>query len=80
MVLFDNSLEWKTLLVSVSLKELPTLATQVEKSLQEQIGDDPKELKKWSKINIMSSQIISSTYQPSKDTTIVDLLVVVNRV
>ncbi len=78
MIMYKGYQQWKTLLVSISLKELDMLPGQVEKVLHSQIGSNPKELKLWKNIDIIDTQIISSTYQPSRDCTIVDLLVVIH--
>lgn len=76
MVMYRKNKKWQPLHISLDLKNLADMSNQIEAKVKETI--EKKHLtRQWKAIDIVDVQIISSTFQPTKDTTFVDVLVFV---
>ena len=76
MVLYKKNKKWIPIHISLDLKKLDDMISQVEHHIQTKM-DKTHLTRQWKTIDIMDVQIISATFQPSRDTTFVDVLVFV---
>ena len=76
MVLLRKNKKWMPLHISLDLKQLNELETMVEKSVKEKL-DETHLNRQWKAIDIVDIQILSSNYNPNKNTTFVEVLVFV---
>lgn len=76
MVLFRKNKNWKAVHISLNLKLADDMATQVEEAVKKQLGETHLK-RQWKTIDIVDVQIFSSTYNPTKETTFLDMLIFV---
>ena len=76
MVLYKKNKKWKSLHVSIDMNNVELLESQVEEAVKTKLIKTHLS-RQWKAIDIMDIQIISATYQPTKNTTFVDVLVFV---
>ena len=65
--------------MSVDLKKMEFLDSQLEKIITEK-GNTGVLKGSWKEIDILETHVVSSTYQPTRDTTYIELLVFVTDV
>lgn len=74
MVTYRKNKNWKAIHISLDLKKSDKMDEMVEVALAKQMsvyGDASS----WKTIDIVDTHIFSSTYNPSKETTFLDMLV-----
>jgi hypothetical protein len=74
MVMYRKNKRWKTIHVSIDLKKMDELDQYVEKTLMA-VVEETHLNRQWKAIDIVDVKIISSSYNPNKSTTFLDLLV-----
>lgn len=67
---------WQPIHLSLDLKKLDTMEELLELKINEMATNIFK-FRKWESIDIVDVTIISSTYNPTKETTFIDVLVFV---
>lgn len=67
---------WQPIHLSLDLKKLDTMEELVKLKINE-LAINTFKFKKWKSIDIVDVSIISSTYNPTKETTFIDVLVFV---
>ena len=76
MVLFRKNKNWKAIHISLNLKLADDMATQVEEAVKKHMEETHLK-RQWKTIDIVDVQIFSSTYNPTKETTFLDMMVFV---
>ncbi len=67
---------WQPIHLSLDLKKLDMMEELVEIKINE-LATNTFKFRKWKSIDIVDVSIISSTYNPTKETTFIDVLVFV---
>ena len=75
-MMFRKNKKWTTIHLSVDLKKMEVLDSQLEKIITEKVNTGVL-AGSWKKIDILETHVVSSAYQPTRDTTYVELLVFV---
>lgn len=76
MIMFRKNIKWKPIHVSLDLKNMDDMEESVNEAVKKSLTDTHLK-RQWKAIDIIDVQVISSTFQPTKDTTFLDLLVFV---
>jgi len=76
MIMYRKNSNWTTIYISIPTDELKNLGDYVEQEVHNQQNIKPNS-RKWKAIDIVDTTIIGSNFHPSKDKTILELLVYV---
>lgn len=76
MVLYRKNKNWKAIHISLDLKMSDDMSTQVEEAVKKHLSETHLK-RQWKTIDIVDVQVFSSTYNPNKETTFLDMLVFV---
>lgn len=77
MVLYRKNEKWSTIHISLDMKQTDDLNALIQQAVELQLQTKKHLKRQWKAIDIVDIKIVSSTFQPTKDTTFVDLLVFV---
>lgn len=75
-VMYRKNRKWRAIHISVDLKHMETMEEEVEKVVKQSLEDNHLK-RQWKTIDIVDVQVVSSVFQPTKDTTFIELLVFV---
>lgn len=76
MVLFRKNKNWKAIHISLNLKLIDDMNVQIEEAVKKHLEETHLK-RQWKTIDIVDVKIFSSTYNPTKETTFLDMIVFV---